>query len=65
MTTVHEKTGNRTRSLVWVIVPTAILLFVAANIHLVFVAINSQPDCVSHLKDAGEDGQFRAAKSAC
>jgi hypothetical protein len=37
--------------------------FAAANIHLVYVAITSQPDCVSHSRAPGETGQ--AAKSAC
>jgi hypothetical protein len=53
------------RLLVWVVVPLAILLFAAANVHLVYIAVRSQPDCVPHLKDRGGDGQFRAARSAC
>ncbi len=36
-----------------------------ANAHLVYVAFSSQPDCVTHLKGAGEGGTYRAAKSAC
>lgn len=56
---------RRTRLLVWVLVPAALLLFVAANIHLVYVAFNSQPECVPHLKAEGEGDAFRAAKSAC
>lgn len=43
-----------------------VLLFAGANAHLVYVAIASQPECVTHLKDAGSaPGQYRAAKSAC
>ncbi len=57
---------RRTQLLVWALVSAALLLFVAANGHFVYVAFNSQPDCVPHLKEAkGEDGAFRAAKSAC
>lgn len=40
-------------------------VFVAANAHLVYVAIASQPECVAHSKTAGEAGSFRAARSAC
>jgi hypothetical protein len=44
----------------------AALVFVAANAHLVYVAVSTQPECVAHLKDkGGAPGQFRAAKSAC
>ena len=65
MTAMRTDTARRIRLLVWVLVPLAILLFAAANIHLVYVAVTSQPDCVPHLKDPGGDGQFRAARSAC
>lgn len=37
----------------------------AANFHLLYVAFQSQPDCVAHLKTASGDGGYRAAKSAC
>ena len=45
----------------------AVLLVVAAaNAHLVYVAVESQPECVAHLKEAGtKAGAFRAAKPAC
>ena len=43
-----------------------LLVFFAANAHLVYVAVTSQPDCVDHLRP-GEHatGRFSAAKSAC
>ena len=48
------------------IAATAILVFVSANTHLVYVAFTSQPDCVSHIKEAGGKGDaLRAAESAC
>lgn len=53
------------RILVWVLISAALLLLAAANIHLVYIAFDSQPDCVPHLTETGEDGKFRAAKSAC
>jgi hypothetical protein len=40
-------------------------LLVAANTHLVHVALISQPDCVPHARLPGEGGSFRAARSAC
>lgn len=57
---------QKTRILLWVLVPMALLIFAGANAHLVYVAFGSQPECVAHLKDAGTaNGGFRAAKSAC
>lgn len=48
------------------LIGAGMLVFVAANIHYLLVAIESQPECVPHLK-TGESsaGQFSAAKSAC
>jgi hypothetical protein len=51
--------------LAWLLVPAGLLLFVGANAHLVYVAVQSQPDCVAHIKDTGDSGGYRAAKSAC
>lgn len=51
--------------LVWLLVPAGLLLFAVANAHLVYVAFESQPDCVAHVTDAGDSGGYRAAKSAC
>ncbi|RIK83457.1 MAG: hypothetical protein DCC69_14180 [Hyphomicrobiales bacterium] len=59
------------RRLNWRLVATGIaaavvLLLVAANAHLVYVAVVSQPDCVAHTKTPGQDGAgFRAARPAC
>jgi hypothetical protein len=49
----------------WLLVPGLLLIFVAANAHLIYVAFQSQPDCVGHLKSVGEGTAYRAAKSAC
>ena len=48
------------------IVLTVMGIFLAANAHLLYVALQSQPDCVEH-KKSGEStaGQFSAAKSSC
>ena len=47
---------------------TGAILLVAANAHLVFVAITSQPGCVSHQKPGGDPAQssgYGAARSSC
>jgi hypothetical protein len=51
--------------LVWVLVPAGLLLVAGANVHLVYVAVRSQPACVEHSKAAGDGHGYRAAKSAC
>lgn len=51
--------------LAWLLVPLGLLIFAGANAHLVYVAIQSQPECVEHLKEAGSGDAYRAAKSAC
>ncbi|WP_246485533.1 hypothetical protein [Aminobacter carboxidus] len=51
--------------LAWLLVPAGLLLFAGANAHLVYVAIQSQPDCVAHSKAASDGPGYRAAKSAC
>ena len=56
------------RLVVGMLVGLGLLVFAAANAHLVHVAVTSQPDCVPHQKLGGTDGgkgQFSAAKSAC
>jgi hypothetical protein len=49
----------------WVLVPAGLLIFAGANAHLVYVAVQSQPDCVEHLRAGGEGEGYRAATSAC
>lgn len=56
--------GRRSR-IAWFLVPAGLLLVVGANAHLVYVAVNSQPDCVPHARAPGEGQGYRAAKSAC
>ncbi len=63
--TAPARTRVGARWLAWLLVPAGLLLFVGANAHLVYVAFRSQPDCVAHVKDIGDEGGYRAAKSAC
>lgn len=57
--------GNRRWRIAWFLVPAGLFLVAAANAHLVYVAVMSQPDCVPHLKETGKNGGYRAAKPAC
>jgi len=49
----------------WLCVAAGLLLFGGANAHLVYVAYQSEPDCVAHLKVADGSGGYGAARSAC
>lgn len=49
---------------IWIVVGLALAIFAAANVHMLFVALSSQPACVPHAKEAG-GAEFIAAKSAC
>jgi hypothetical protein len=55
------------RMAVGLVVAGLVVLLLAANAHLVFVSVTSQPDCVAHLRqgEAAQAGSFRAATSAC
>jgi hypothetical protein len=60
----------KTRSLTWYFVAVAILagvlLVVGANAHMLYVALASAPECITHLKTGDtEPGRFSAARSDC
>lgn len=42
-----------------------VLLVALANVHLVLVAVGSQPDCVAATSDGSGPAPYRAAKPAC
>ncbi len=57
---------TRIKIAVAVIVTAGIALFALANVHLVYVAVTSQPECVPHGKaGAPAGGPLQAAKSSC
>jgi len=57
---------SQSRRLVWYLAGAAVIGLLLANAHLIYVAVVSQPECVPHLKEAGQDeGGYRAAGSAC
>ena len=58
--------GRRGRWTLALIATGILAVFVAANAHLVYVSLASQPACVPHQKASDDSGAtFRAAKSAC
>lgn len=59
--------SHRVRPLVAAALAAGAALFLAANGHLLYVALNAQAECVEHLKVADRDtpGTYRAAKSSC
>ncbi|MCS6758565.1 MAG: hypothetical protein MO852_05605 [Candidatus Devosia euplotis] len=65
----HSNEGDArrrgTRRLLLGVAAALVAILLAANAHLIYVAFSSQPDCITHLQDAGENGTYRAAKSAC
>lgn len=58
----------RRRILIAAGIGAALLIFVGANVHLLYVAFDARAECVDHIKVAGEHGatdRFRAARSSC
>ncbi len=51
------------RTMALAIAAATLSIFIAANAHLIYVALRSQPDCVPHQKEPGSG--FQAAKSSC
>lgn len=59
---------SRARRVTLLLVAAGVAALLAANAHLVYVAVTSQPGCVPHSKDAGSGmpgSPYRAAGSAC
>ncbi|GAB1583822.1 hypothetical protein PPNSA23_37650 [Phyllobacterium phragmitis] len=47
-------------------VASGLAVVILANVHLVYIAVQSQPDCIGHQKlKSLEPGAYRAAKSSC
>jgi hypothetical protein len=63
---VAARRRSKTKLLVALLISAGALVFVGANAHLLYAALDSQPDCVPHLKTGhGQSGAFGAAGSAC
>jgi hypothetical protein len=53
---------------IWLLVSVGVVALVAANGHLLYVAMTSQPECVAHVRPGeggGPQSRFSAAKSSC
>ena len=48
-------------------VAVALLVAILANVHLVYVSLESQPECVAHVKPGtrSDSGAWSAARSSC
>ena len=57
--------ATRWRAIAWTIAATVVLIFAAANFHLIYVATTSQPACVPHTRLGDVGGALSAAQSAC
>lgn len=59
--------GWKTKSIVWLSVGLGLIVLAAANAHLLYVAVFSQPGCVAHLRHGEGNGttSFSAATSSC
>ena len=55
------------KSTLWIgSIVCGLALFVMANVHFIYVAFDSQPECVSHQKRMdGNKSNFSAAKPSC
>ena len=59
---------HRRKTAAWFLVGAGVLFIAAANAHLVYVAVTSQPDCVAHVRPGeatAARASFSAARSAC
>ena len=56
----------KSRTAIWLGVSALIALVLGANVHLLYVAFASQPDCVAHQAPGiWQSGTFSAAQSSC
>lgn len=68
MSTEAVSREGRLRPRTWALIALGAVLFVGANVHLVYVSFESRPDCVAHLKmpdQTGTTSALRAARSSC
>jgi len=66
--TASIRTASKRKAVIWLAVAFGLLALFAANGHLVYVAMTSQPDCVDHIRQgemSAMQSRFSAARSAC
>ncbi|WP_084795253.1 hypothetical protein [Bradyrhizobium sp.] len=59
--------GWKAKSIAWLSIGLGLIVLAAANAHLLYVAVSSQPDCVAHLRQGEGNGtnSLSAATSSC
>lgn len=63
---LETRSNRKTRWLVITLLGAGLATFIGANVHLLYVAFSSQPQCVEHAKvGTSAPGEHAAAKSAC
>jgi len=65
---VDMRRAGRANLWLSLLITSGVLLVVAANAHLIYIASVSQPPCVAHLRQgegSGQLGLFSAADSSC
>ena len=68
MSSLPVRIASQRQAVIWLAVCLGLLVLVAANGHLVYVAMTSQPDCVDQVRQgemSGVQSRFSAARSAC
>ena len=68
MSRIRIMRGPQWTVAIWLLVGVGLVALFAANGHLLYVAITSQPDCVAHVRPgegSGPNSRFSAAKSSC
>jgi len=67
MTAAMEVRRSRAKMMGVLVLAVTALVFLAANAHLLYVALDSQPPCVDHVKvgTPGAGAGVTAAESAC
>ena len=68
MSSMPATTVSKRKAVIWLAVGFGLLVLFAANGHLVYVAMTSQPDCVDHIRQgemSAMQSRLSAARSAC
>lgn len=62
-----SKSVRKTRAIILLSIGFGLIVLLAANTHLLYVAVSSEPDCVAHFRAGERNGanSFSAATSSC
>ena len=67
MTSAASSIGRlKIKSVIGLLIAFGLVFLAAANAHLLYVAVTSQPECVAHVRHGeGNASSFSAAVSSC